>query len=270
MDANAQGKLSPQNPFYLDHHRLQNVFGVNVVVMPSLQTFAQLQNYYLFRSLSEGWPQYYWAHMDIIVMSPEAIDDYKSFYLKAVDALRDAREKDRRWALRYFAYDWVTLMNVEAMVDLGGWDSMISYYTTDCDMYARMAMKQYSRDTYFAGPVWDIGSLLEDLAIFYRVGDGRNSTTFHDLKSKFDQMPRIKNDGSLGPRNRWQWMQTGGQGDLYYRDMDGFGEALEITVQAGIKAYGAKWGHAEGCNLLNKGLKAEHAWLVEKIVKYDD
>ena len=269
MDANAKGRLSPQNPFYLDHHRLQKVFGVNVVVMPSLQTFAQLQNYYLFRSLNEGWPQYYWAHMDIVALSPEAVDDFKSFYLRAVEALRDSRRNDKRWAVRYFAYDWVTLMNVEAMVDLGGWDSMIGYYTADCDLYARINMKGYSTRDYFTGPVFDTGSLVDDLAIFYRVGDERNSSTFHDQKELFSQMARTKNDGALGERNRWQWMQTGGQDDPYYRDMDGFMEALEMTVQAGIKVFQTKWGHPQGCNLGKQGLKAEYAWLIEKIEKYD-
>ena len=141
MNANAKGQLSDQNPFYLDHHRLTKIFGVNVLVTPSLQTFAQLQNYYLYHAISNNWPHYFWAHMDIMVQSSEDRTPYLSFYQKAVNALQQAKG---RWGLKYFAYDWVTLMNTKAMEELGGWDSMISYYTIDCDMYDRMRMLDFS------------------------------------------------------------------------------------------------------------------------------
>ncbi len=261
MNANKKGQLSPQNPFYLDHHRLTKIFQVNVLVTPSLQTFAQLQNYYLFHAVSNNWPHYFWAHMDIMIQSSETEVPYLSFYKKAVNALRRAKGQ---WGLKYFAYDWVTLMNTKAMEGLGGWDSMISYYTIDCDMYDRMRMNSYSTEADDCGPVYDTGESLSDLRVLYREGDELNSTTFHELQHDFETMTHVKNNGDLGPRNRWQVAQMGGQGEPYYRDMDGFAEALELQVDAGIAVYNAKW-HAGSCALRDAGLKPEDEWKVESV-----
>ena len=261
MDANKKGQLSLQNPFFLDHRRLTQILQVNVLVTPSLQTFAQLQNFYLFHAIENDWAHYYWAHMDIMIQSSEDKTPYLSFYRRAVNAVRQAKG---RWALKYFAYDWVTLMNTKAMAALGGWDSMISYYTIDCDMYDRMRMSKYSTDAVDCGPVYDTGESLEDLRVLYREGDELNSTTFHELKLSFERMGHVKNNGDLGPRNRWQVAQHGGQGQPYYRDLDGFAEALELQVDAGIAVYNAKW-HSKSCSLIDSGLKPEDEWLVESI-----
>ncbi len=47
MNLNRLGKLSFQNPFYLNYDRLTKVFGVNVISRPTYLTFSQLQNFYL-------------------------------------------------------------------------------------------------------------------------------------------------------------------------------------------------------------------------------
>ena len=261
MNANVKGQLSDQNPFYLDHHRLTEIFGVNVLVTPSLQTFAQLQNYYLYHAITNKWPHYFWAHMDIMIQSSEDKTPYLSFYQKAVNALRQAKG---RWGLKYFAYDWVTLMNTKAMEELGGWDSMISYYTIDCDMYDRMRMLNYSTGADDCGPVYDTGESLPNLQVLYREGDVLNSTIFHEMQHDFETMTHVKNNGDIGPRNRWQVAQMGGQGEPYYRDLDGFAEALEYQVDAGIKTYEAKW-HAGSCALRDAGLKPEDEWKVESV-----
>ena len=39
FDANKRGQLTSQNPFCMDYHRLIKILGVNVITMPSLQTF---------------------------------------------------------------------------------------------------------------------------------------------------------------------------------------------------------------------------------------
>jgi hypothetical protein len=61
MDSNEKGLLSLQNPFFLNHTRL-NMFGVNTLRTPTLLTFAQLQNFYLHHSIQEKWPTYFWSH----------------------------------------------------------------------------------------------------------------------------------------------------------------------------------------------------------------
>jgi hypothetical protein len=273
MDANEKGKLTLQNPYFLDHHRLKKIFGVQVMVTPVLYTFAQLQNLYLYEAIAKGWPQYFWSHMDVMPQSREDREPYKSLYQGVVDAIRETRKpgyakgsdgKKGRWALRFFAYDWLTMMNTAVMVEVGGWDTMISYYTTDCDMYERMRMLNLSTDTADVGNVWDLYESLPDLAVLYRNGDTKNSTTWHEMQQKFKSMQDDKNDGNKHPRNDWQLAQAGGQGEPYYRDPDGFAEALEINVQAGIKVYQQKWGKAP-CNLRKVGLGIDDAWKVDHI-----
>jgi len=60
MHSNKHNRLSLQNPFYLDYNRLINVFGVNVITTPTLLTFSQLQNFYLFEATTRDWPVYFW------------------------------------------------------------------------------------------------------------------------------------------------------------------------------------------------------------------
>ncbi len=273
MDANEKGKLTLQNPFFLDHGRLKNVFGVKVTVTPVLYTFAQLQNFYLYEAIKNNWPYYLWSHMDIMPQSREDREPYQSLYQGVVGAIRetkkpgfakDAKGRDGRWALRYFAYDWLTMMNTAVMVELGGWDTMISYYTTDCDMYERMHMSDLLTDAVDVGEIRDMYESLPDLAVLYRVGDTKNSSKWHEMQELFKSMQDEKNDGEKHPRNDWQITQTGGQGEPFYRDPDGFAEALEINVQAGIKVYHQKWGKAS-CDLRGVGLSVDDAWKVDHV-----
>lgn len=72
MRANAEGKLSLQNPFFLNHTQLR-MLGVNVVETPALLTFSQLQNFYSWTALENGWPAFFWSHQDVVVFSYENI-----------------------------------------------------------------------------------------------------------------------------------------------------------------------------------------------------
>lgn len=130
-DANAKGRLTLQNPFFLDHYRLKTIFEVNIITTPAYMSFAQLQNLYFSEALKNDWPYYFWSHMDVLPTSPEDKAPYKSLYMRCVDAIRESIDpqhwvkeghKPGRWALRYFSYDWLTLMNTAAMEEMGGWD----------------------------------------------------------------------------------------------------------------------------------------------------
>ena len=206
MHSNADGKLTLQNPFFLDHFRLKKVLGVNVVVTPTLLTFAQLQNFYVWYSLEKGWEWYWWAHMDTVVVSDEEWDPsssskseepkkdegvskddakkkeepkkpkdtggYKSLYLRAISALEETL--DPSWgdlATRWFAYDRLALVKTKTFVDVGGWDTMIPFYMTDCDMHERLWMRGYRIEDAQAGRVWDVASTLEDLGVLYARGE---------------------------------------------------------------------------------------------------
>jgi hypothetical protein len=129
INANKDSLLSLQNPFFLNHTRLE-MLGVNVLVTPTLFTFAQLQSFYLYESVQRGWSTYFWSHMDVVAVSMEGKDDggfkgeFKSIYTRCVEALR---EVGGRWAMRFFSYDRLALVNVDAFIEVGGWDTMIPF-----------------------------------------------------------------------------------------------------------------------------------------------
>jgi hypothetical protein len=198
MDSNKRGLLSLQNPFFLNHTRL-NLLGVNILVAPTLLTFAQLQNYYLYTSIENGWEHYFWSHMDVVAVSFEGeyIDqkaqahetvlppsdpnhdysDFHSLYKNCVDNLRNTTHPDPqtgkvpRWAQRFFSYDRLALVNVAAFVQVGGWDTLIPFYMTDCDMHARLEMAGFEMVEVHPGFVFDVASSLDDLVVLYRKKD---------------------------------------------------------------------------------------------------
>lgn len=172
FDANKNGLLTSQNPFYLDYHRLTKILGVNVLTTPSLQTFAQLQNLYLSEAINQNLTHYFWAHMDTVPQTHEDANPYKSLYAIAVDVIRESfspsYEPHDRWAVRFFSYDWLALVNVKSYVKVGGWDNMIGYYGTDCDMHGRFALNGLETPIADAGQVYDVSRSLDDLEVLYR------------------------------------------------------------------------------------------------------
>ena len=299
MDANKNGRLTPQNPFYMDYNRLTKIFGVNVITTPSLQTFAQLQNFYLSEAINNKLLYYFWGHMDVVVQSHEEKKPYKSFYMRAVDTIRetqvpgyrkDDQGREGRWGIQFFAYDWLALVNVAAFEEVGGWDTMVSYYGTDCDLYARLGMSGLTTPNADAGEVYDVNQSLEDLEILYRrkpknepaksqerqsnstsstppstyvgdtVEDTPGSERFKELRAKFEAMSEAKKADPR--RNSWQTRQSGGKGEPYYYDPDGFEQALQWTIDNGVRINEEKWGH-KGCNIGELGLKIEDQWKVK-------
>jgi len=189
LDANKLGQLSLQNPFFLNHTRLE-MLGVNILITPTLFTFAQLQNFYLWTSTVEKWTYYFWSHMDVVAVPFEnnypkdhpdvditsktlKFDDFKSVYNHCVDALREVlATPDLRWAMRFFSYDRLALVNVSSFREIGGWDTMIPFYMTDCDMHARLEMAKFDIQDRPAGLVYDVASSLDDLIVLYRKKSG--------------------------------------------------------------------------------------------------
>ena len=253
QSSNRDNLLTMQNPFYIDYHRLTKVFGVNVISTPAYLTFSQLQNFFIWYSGEQGWDYYFWSHMDVVALGDETYTDkatgeYKSLYLRAVDTLNETLSSDYgKWAIRFFAYDHLALINRNAYMDVGGWDPMIGYYGTDCDMHERLAMKDYKMEDAHAGLVYDIANSLDDLLVLYRQTPAPNSKrktspspsqdtlaspAYHNLTQTLDAMQTWKNTNIDG-RNVWQHVQGGGQGEPFYIDPDGFDEALWKTGDLG-------------------------------------
>jgi len=178
QQSNVRGQLTLQNPFFLNHTTLK-ALGVNVIPTPTLLSFAQLQNFFLSLTYAHDWPYYFWSHMDVLALSYEGGSDgltppyhdpaYKSLYALCLTALRDARASGKKWATRFFAYDHLALVNPAAFEDVGGWDTLIPYYLTDCDMHSRLTMKGWGMEDAKAGIITDVASALGDLRVLYRV-----------------------------------------------------------------------------------------------------
>lgn len=306
MDANRRGQLTIQNPFYLDYDRLTRLLGVNIITTPSLQTFAQLQNLYLSEAINNNLTYYFWSHMDVAVLPHEHKEPFKSLYMAAVDVIRETQKPDylrdenghkREWGIQFFAYDWLSLVNVETFSKLGGWDSMVGYYGTDCDMYSRLSMNDYAQPVQDAGKVFDVTTSLDDLEVLYRrrpkkqqepqrrdtsdrkagsynstlpspnqsyldstEEDERGGPGWQNLNATLEQMAQDKREDKY--RNSWQLRQNGGEGEPYYYDPDGFEKALQMTIEVGTKINEEKWGH-KGCNIASAGYKEGDQWRVE-------
>ncbi len=174
--ANPKGKLTLQNPFYLDYARLKKL-GVQVIQAPVLLNFAQLQNFYLHLAHERLWSHYFWSHMDVLVSSWEDGRDgrpkpreegYKTLYELSLETLNETLHSGDRWAVRFFAYDHLTLVNREAYDDVSGWDTYIPYYMTDCDMHARLSMRNWTLHDGRVGIISDVSTYLKDLRALYR------------------------------------------------------------------------------------------------------
>ncbi|KAL5344874.1 hypothetical protein ACLOAV_010271 [Pseudogymnoascus australis] len=168
MDANEHGTLSLQNPFFLNHTQL-HMLGVNILTTPTLLSFSQLQNFFLYVSLKERWPQYFWSHMDVGVASVEEDEPFESLHMKAVYALWNTTVPDYgRWAQVLFSYDRLALVNTAAYTEVGAWDTQIPYYLTDCDMHERLAMAGFKIEEKKTGHINDVGISVSDLLSLYR------------------------------------------------------------------------------------------------------
>jgi hypothetical protein len=198
QNSNADGKLTLQNPFYLNHTTLHRL-GVNVVQTPVLLTFSQMQNFFLSEATSRNWPYYFYSHQDVLILSfedgadtikrpgdrewffyddQEKVDilrpaaagqkGYRTIYENCLRELNHTLENEKRWGFRWFQYDHLTLVNKAALDAVGGWDSLMPYYGSDCDMNARLAMDGWTMRHRRVGIINDVSTVMEDLAALYR------------------------------------------------------------------------------------------------------
>ncbi|KAI5803971.1 hypothetical protein DFH27DRAFT_590743 [Peziza echinospora] len=283
MDSNAHGKLSPENPFYLPYPLLVNTYGVNVITTPALLTFSQLQNFYIATALSRGWDKFLWSHMDAVVVSYEDRRPYKSLYqmiLEVLEKVGQETKAGRQWGLRFFSYDRLTLVNVPAVIKVGGWDTMIPFYYSDCDFYERVRMNGYAIDDEEVGHVFDVGGVIPDLAMFFPSWSGESIATSQDaLKGLDSHVPPLtpqhfilleqltnlmaaKNTAEDG-RNFWQLEQKGGKGEPFYRPAKVFDAEIARLIELGQDVFGRKWGFEKGkerCDLTVAGKGLDDAW----------
>ncbi|KAK4038177.1 hypothetical protein C8A01DRAFT_17694 [Parachaetomium inaequale] len=284
MHANREGKLTLQNPFYLNHTQLA-MLGVDVITTPTLLTFAQLQNFYLWTALDRAQPHYFWTHQDLVVFSHENLTTpggaSSSLYTNAVTTLRHLTTSSppKKWAHHFFAYDHLTLVNRDAVLSIGGWDTHIPFYASDCDAYLRLLWAGFSQTESKIGIILDVGSVMADVGALLRIpgvrarlpgdrivqkeGDGGYTETWERLVALGERMQRAKYVEGNALRNTWQVKQKGGQGEPFYRDADGFETGVKMMIDVGRSVFAEKWGH-RGCDLVRTGARGEDAWRLER------
>ncbi|KAB8296281.1 hypothetical protein EYC80_009054 [Monilinia laxa] len=183
MKSNEFGRLSLQNPFFLNHTRL-HMLGVNVIVTPTLYTFAQLQNFFLWTAIEKDLKTYFWSHMDIIPITFEdktsASNQYaghKTIYQHAVEVLRSAQspgpdpnasDDSRPWAMRFFAFDYLTLVNRAAFESIGGL-IMAGYEMNEPRHLMTTVGNDFDGlDRAGNGFIYDVANSIDDLIVLYR------------------------------------------------------------------------------------------------------
>jgi len=326
MDANNQRMLSSENPFFLDYDLFRRRYGVAILQTPTLLNFAQLQNFLLRQAVARNWQFYFWSHMDIAVLSAEDILPYKSFYHRVLDALDSSDldqysitppspttseeepnsgndlkpkarfpnltkrwHKKRKWAIKFFDFDNLALVNVEAWRKIGPWDVFIPYYNTDCDAYARILLNGFRKDEAQAGYVFDVAGVIRDPEIRFfpgptekarskwglspsgpeAAGGELRSQRFEYLKSELQELMDQKNSNE-GGRNTWQGSNSEGatkkKAEPWTYNAKAFQTAWWAMADYGRAMYIKKWGTLE-CDLSGVNKTLGDAWEGEYLVE---
>lgn len=266
FDANVRGALTADNPFSLPYDVFRGRYGVSILQTPTFLTFSQLQNFILRIALARHWPYYFWGHMDIVVMSKEDVWPYRSVFQRVLEILHDSgatTQEPKRWAVKFFAHDYLTLVNVDAWRTAGLWDYLIPFYSTDCDMYERLKMHGYSLDDVDAGYFWDVAGTVESPERKFFPGDSSvqfalNSERYQLLRYELETLQDLKNNNTQG-RNTWQGEQKGGLDQPWTYDPHGFQTAWWKMAYFGRKVYRDKWG-TDSCDLVRDGKSLKDAW----------
>lgn len=281
MDANNLGLLSHDNPFFLDYEILRRRYGVSILQTPTLLNFSQLMNFYLRVSIAHRWRYFFWSHMDVAVLSDEEARPYKSFYervlgilselgISSLNAVDGAANSDgSTWAIKYFSYDWLTLVNVAAWRKIGQWDTFIPYYGSDCDAYSRVVLNGFTKDDVRAGRIFDLPSAITDPeAKFFPPSVDKSSSgetsTDSGLNSKryqtlFAELQKLESEKPEHHRNQWQSSDKGGRGEPWTYDPQGFQQMWWDTADIGRELYKKKWGTSE-CRLDEHGVTLSDEW----------
>ncbi|KAK2744307.1 hypothetical protein FQN55_006821 [Onygenales sp. PD_40] len=240
MDSNELGLLSRSNPAYLDYKFLRSI-GVNILITPTLLTFAQLQNYYLSEAISRSWPHYFWSHQDVAVL-PDIPDESKNRTF--IERIKECHEQDPTTEVIWFAYDWLTYMNVEAMKRAGGWDVSIPFYKTDCDMYSRLLLHKGNIRSCPPARFFDLADSIKNPEVAFdnaiKSSRSDDKSKYHEVLAELERLAKEKGENKKG-RNTWQYGHKGGKGEPFYTPAAASERYFWKMNDYGLEMYAAKW-----------------------------
>lgn len=209
--------------------------------------------------------------------------------MNKIPKIKKRWRKKRKWAIKFFDFDNLALVNVEAWRQIGSWDVFIPYYNTDCDAYARITLNGYRKDEAQAGYVFDVAGVIEDPEIRFfpgpteasrskwglapsgpeSAGGELRSQRFEWLKSELQEMMDEKNSNE-GGRNTWQGASIDGRPrklpEPWTYDSKAFQTAWWAMADYGRAMYIKKWGTLE-CDLSSANKTLEDNWLSEYLVE---
>lgn len=260
MNSNQLGALSIDNPAYANVTRLTEL-GVSYERVPTLLTFSQLQNYFLSTAMSRNLTYYFWSHMDVSILADEETEPYQSFYAKIIDDLVRTTKNMDNWALHFYAFDWLTLVNVNSYNKMGGWDVAIPYYTSDCDFYSRVVMwgeetgNGYELLSVDVGKIYDMSLPIANLDLFFPESGKSKlaSPRYQKLKRTLDYDSTQKGNGDA--RNTWQNRQSGGHDDPYFKSTWIRDESFRRLNDMGRDVFEMKWHTGGACPAHTDGRK---------------
>jgi hypothetical protein len=71
------------------------------------------------------------------------------------------RSLKRSFGYKFLPYDHFTLVNRGGYEDVGGWDTYVPYYMTDCDMHSRLSMHNWTLDGRKVGVISNVKAVLK-------------------------------------------------------------------------------------------------------------
>ena len=107
-----------------------------ILIPPVPLTFSQTQNWMLGLARHRERPFYLFMHSDAEA-SAEVVE-------RLVSRARELTAAGDRWAVLYTCYDALAAFSTAAFTAVGGWDTNLSWYKSDCDIYRRLRLAGYS------------------------------------------------------------------------------------------------------------------------------
>jgi hypothetical protein len=100
-------------------------------------TFTQTQNWFLeIASADADYEEFYFfMHSDA--------EAGAGTVQKLVEIARRLIKEGRKWGVIFTAYDSLAVFNRDAFREVRGWDTLIEWYASDCDMYRRIKLAGY-------------------------------------------------------------------------------------------------------------------------------
>jgi GT2 family glycosyltransferase len=124
---------------------------VTIIDIPVSLNTAQTVNWARHIALSEGFDVLWMPHHDMTITKEKVLSTKQN--------VLDAYNSGERWGAVFTLYDVFCAFNVEALNEVGGWDSLrFMYYIGDVDFYGRLVRSGWKIIEVGNDGVWHYGS----------------------------------------------------------------------------------------------------------------